>query len=373
MDTQNTPYSFIKKINESFYQKEEMPLIAGFYPLSLDGLKKHLEKSLKIQNLSLSITKQRLLESHEVLEGFSSSPKQISILLSPLADPVLLLIDEKDAQKILNIAQPEIEFDSPILQSTFFTFTLLNTLNYLEEVGFLEGLSPKIIKDTPIPEGYCLDILLEIQSISIPIRLCLPDLFRKQWNGYFADIAPYQMPEKLQENVEILLSFTLGSTVLSEQQIINVKKGDFIALEKSSFDPKTSKGSFHVMLNNNCLFRAKTTETSVKLLEYVSLDEDIPMPQEENTPEELIKMTPEKPQPIAKVPLTVTVEVAKISMPLSQLKKLQPGNTLPLSISPEEGVALTVNNKVIGRGELVYLGEKLGVRILDWGKEKKAE
>lgn len=371
MDTENIPYSFVKKIDQALYKKEEIPFIKGFYPLNIDDLAKHLEKALSVEGLSLSITNQRLLSSEEAESGFTKNSSTYPILLSPLSNPALLLIDKEDVKKLLNLSFPQTKLQTQTLEDSFFTFTLLNTLSYLEEVGFLKDLSPKITKPTATKEGYCLDIILKIRSFSIPVRLCLSDSFRKQWNTHFVTIAPYEMPTRLQDNTEIFLSFAVGNTSIQAQEIKDLKKGDFLALENVFYDPRTSKGSFRVMLNNNCILRAKLTETTVKLLEYVSLEEEPPMSNEENPREEIVKQPTDKPQSIDNVPLTITVEVAKIALPLSELKQLQPGNTLPLSINPEEGVVLTVNNKVIGKGELVYLGEKLGVRILDWGKEKK--
>jgi flagellar motor switch protein FliN len=47
--------------------------------------------------------------------------------------------------------------------------------------------------------------------------------------------------------------------------------------------------------------------------------------------------------------------------------ELQPGNMLEVDLHPENGVDLVVNGKRIGKGELLRVGETLGVRILDIG------
>jgi len=65
------------------------------------------------------------------------------------------------------------------------------------------------------------------------------------------------------------------------------------------------------------------------------------------------------------VPLSVTVEVARLSITLNKLLALQPGNTLDLAITPEQGVNLTVNGKIVGRGELMQIGETLGIQITE--------
>jgi flagellar motor switch protein FliN/FliY len=46
---------------------------------------------------------------------------------------------------------------------------------------------------------------------------------------------------------------------------------------------------------------------------------------------------------------------------------LQPGNLLELNVHPEQGVDLVVNSKKIGHGELLKIGDTLGVRVLEIG------
>ena len=75
----------------------------------------------------------------------------------------------------------------------------------------------------------------------------------------------------------------------------------------------------------------------------------------------------EKVVSIAEVPFYITVEVGRVRMSLQKLTSLQPGNVLELNVRPENGVDLMVNGKRIGKGELLLIGETLGVRILDMG------
>ncbi|HRD55405.1 MAG TPA: FliM/FliN family flagellar motor switch protein, partial [Parachlamydiaceae bacterium] len=63
--------------------------------------------------------------------------------------------------------------------------------------------------------------------------------------------------------------------------------------------------------------------------------------------------------------LDVIVEVGRLEMSIEKLTELQPGNILEIDVRPENGVDLVVNGKRIGKGELLKLGEVLGVRILD--------
>lgn len=68
-----------------------------------------------------------------------------------------------------------------------------------------------------------------------------------------------------------------------------------------------------------------------------------------------------------KIPLTVTVEVTRLKLTVEKLLQLQPGNELSLPVRPEQGVDLLINGKKIAKGELIKIGEALGVRILQIG------
>lgn len=71
---------------------------------------------------------------------------------------------------------------------------------------------------------------------------------------------------------------------------------------------------------------------------------------------------------LSDIPLTVTVEVARLHMTMQKLLDIRPGNELELPIHPEQGVQLLINGKPVARGELLKIGESLGVRILQIGE-----
>jgi flagellar motor switch protein FliN/FliY len=70
---------------------------------------------------------------------------------------------------------------------------------------------------------------------------------------------------------------------------------------------------------------------------------------------------------LSKTDVVVKVEIGRLKMALDKLTELEPGNILKLNVNPENGVNLVVNEKVIGRGELVSIGDLVGVRIIDLG------
>ncbi len=67
------------------------------------------------------------------------------------------------------------------------------------------------------------------------------------------------------------------------------------------------------------------------------------------------------------VPLVLKVELGEVRMTLSELSKLGAGTILELHKDPAAPVALVVENRTMGRGELVKVEGELGVRILSLG------
>jgi type III secretion system YscQ/HrcQ family protein len=63
------------------------------------------------------------------------------------------------------------------------------------------------------------------------------------------------------------------------------------------------------------------------------------------------------------VPVTLTVELGRVSLTLNQLTDLKPGDVVELSRHSRSPVELTSNGRVVARGELILIDTDLGVRV----------
>ena len=63
------------------------------------------------------------------------------------------------------------------------------------------------------------------------------------------------------------------------------------------------------------------------------------------------------------MPVTLTVELGRINLPLGRLADLKPGDVLELGRHAREPVELTSGGRLIARGELVQIDNELGVRV----------
>lgn len=71
---------------------------------------------------------------------------------------------------------------------------------------------------------------------------------------------------------------------------------------------------------------------------------------------------------IQKIPMALVVELGQLEMSMEKLLAIEPGNILDLDFRPEEGVNLVINGKRVGKGEIIQIGETLGVRIIELGQ-----
>ncbi len=63
------------------------------------------------------------------------------------------------------------------------------------------------------------------------------------------------------------------------------------------------------------------------------------------------------------IPVTLVVELGRVSLPLRRLAELAPGDVLELGRHAREPVELTSGGRLVARGELVQVDTELGVRV----------
>lgn len=65
------------------------------------------------------------------------------------------------------------------------------------------------------------------------------------------------------------------------------------------------------------------------------------------------------------IPLDLSVELGRVTMPVNDLLQLGPGSIIELTKLVGEPLNIYINNKMIAKGEVVVLDEKFGIRVTD--------
>lgn len=80
---------------------------------------------------------------------------------------------------------------------------------------------------------------------------------------------------------------------------------------------------------------------------------------------------PTERQTILKLTVPLIVQVGERNLPLDDVLALGPGAILKLYKSADESLDLMVNNKLIGKGMAVKVGENFGIRITSIGTTRE--
>lgn len=67
------------------------------------------------------------------------------------------------------------------------------------------------------------------------------------------------------------------------------------------------------------------------------------------------------------VPVTLSFELGKVCLPLSEVRTLGPGAIAQFSGGSPASIAIVSAGQTLGRGEIVDVEGRLGIRITQWG------
>ncbi len=370
---------FLKKIDEAIFLHDEIPLLRG-ESFDLKAFSEALQKELGWKEFEISFQKMAWEKTENIFQVFGENPFQLCLSLTPLIGSFYWIIGQNELDEIITGAFSEETKEKNLsvsLKEGFSRYLAIRALNLLQkQKSLFHGLNFKIIEHAKIQSknALCIDFKITINQKTVFSRLALTPDFRISWNQH-QNSKPSLFFSSMKKNLQLPLSFILAETTFKASELETIQKGDFLLLDKIYFDPKTNVDRVKVQLYSIPLFQVKLKKEKMEIIDFAQLEEHImtepqdnPTPEASAEPETKVKV-PQKPKAVSikDLPLTLTVELAKIQMPLSEMTALQPGNCLELPSSVEEGVDLCVNGKKIAKGELTHVGEKLGVRILEIG------
>lgn len=374
---------WIKRVEEAVDEAKLIPLWGSLPAFPWDGLQAQLAEALQLPKLRLEVETTSWKKPGEFLLGLQQDPQVLTLELAPLAQPAFFAMPQEDAgalaQFCLSKTGDAKGFSHPDLQAGFARYIFLEVLDTLNTLHCFGDLSVRLGHPVPLPHeaALCLDLALSIGQQKVRARVICPSSFHEAFRTHFALHKPELTESPLIREVLVPLRLEIGTTQLSLEKWRKVEKGDLVILDRCTFDPEQQKGGVAISLGKIALFQGRIKDNQLKFLDYaLTYEETMSPPEEESEPAEVPSEEAEQPLeeapqeismekvlPADEVPLTLTVELGHLSMSLEKLLQIKPGNLLELGVSPEQGVALTLQGKSIARGELVKVGELLGVRI----------
>ncbi len=221
--------------------------------------------------------------------------------------------------------------------------------------------------------GLCAELTLN--DFNFPVYMVFPDTGSNSVGRHF--YKNFSQPEVNPEfdlNLSTVLSF--GYTLLSIRMIGNLKSGDVIFFDQCYFkngqDLKLvieRKVAWVVRLKQNTIELVKpwsliVNENFVNESELMEPDEPL-LADNENVDNSDVIDCDEDAVSIntSEIQLPVTFEMTEHLLPVSDVQAMKAGYVFDLQAEPNSAIHIKVNNKRLALGELVKVGDKLGVRI----------
>jgi flagellar motor switch protein FliN/FliY len=385
------PLHWVKEIQLALIEAQEIPLHGQAPEFPWEEVQQKIASSLQLPDLRIIPGQTQLLSGGKITEGLGAEFIAIPLEMAPLTGKLFWLMAKEDIAKLTMICLTSSNgnkgFTSPKFQEGFYYFLATKATAAINELNAFGDLSPKIGKMAEIPqeEALCIDVRIEHPKQVCWGRVVCPASLHREFKMHFSDREPAPLSSSLAKQIDVPIKIEVGQTALSLSKWKSISVGDFLLLDRCTFDPQTHKGTATLTLHRKPLFRARVKENHLKIVDYafyreeqntMNAPEDNPEePSLEEGTEENHLWSTENPAeamseniiPTGEIPMTLTVEVARLTMNLDKLLQLSPGNVVELPVKPEQGIDLTIDGKKVAKGELVKLGEMLGVRILQLG------
>lgn len=316
--------------------------------------------------------------------------------------------------------------DDPFLEGLYL-FLAAEALDTIEKLPYPLAKNPQLLQDPALPDQpmLTLDAAISLQGKSATARLFLPPALRQSIAKHYRKLgqeAPLKSP--LAETLDVILHLEAGSVSLSEKEWLTIQPGDFLVLEHCTLQPGSKNGNLMLTYRGQPFFKGALKDGSIEILEHPlyyevnpamdkrrpdedeefedeeseeefedeeteeeTEEEDTEEEFEEEESEEESEEEEEKAETednnvldTAKahapanekkfaspldIPFNLIVEAGRVQVSVKTLMELKPGNLLQLNVHPESGVDLVINGSKVGKGELLQIGETLGVRILE--------
>jgi flagellar motor switch protein FliN/FliY len=370
-------YPFIEHVQQALLDVINFPKSYKTLDVPLKEIEEMLKKRLDLKEIQIDFKETKIESNNLFLEA-----SHCVELSTPLDGVLLFSLSNDDITTLIEIFSKQVvEIVDPYLAKSLFYFLALEIIKTLKEVAFLPHLELKISEVGTLPNAPLFSNFIDckVGKKQLSFRISYTKSFAKSFDTYINPQLHTSLPKGL-DKIDTYLHMQVGSTELDFEAFKTIKKGDFVLLDRCTIDPETHHGTLNLALNSTPLMIAKLKENQLKILDLVKIaGEEMIDDQEMNQEDESwleenkegvaaaasIEKGKEKLIKPSDIPLTLTAEVGRLKLSVKELLELAPNTTLDLKINLDEGVDLMIGNKKVAKGELVKLGNFLGVRITE--------
>ncbi|KAF1019973.1 MAG: Yop proteins translocation protein Q [Pseudomonas sp.] len=279
---------------------------------------------------------QPVVEPRHVLLALGQSPLRLRLPAAVVEQALAALALPFDTQLLL-----------PLPRALLLELALLDVIERLEA---LLGQPLQLLDSVEDTRPYALQLALTVQFGNLPAMAAQLDVSEQA-----AELLAQLMEQHIQAEPDPLpalhqtLTVVAGRQFLSLGELRSLQPGDVLMLEPGA--------GLHLELAGRLQARCRRDGASLHLLE----DLNVPL------------LEPEPPMTdvdaaaaLDDLLLKLVCQVGNLELSLAQLRELGAGSLLQLNTPTVDGVDLMVNGRRVGQGQLVKIGDGLGVRLLSF-------
>ncbi|AHK63687.1 type III secretion system cytoplasmic ring protein SctQ [Chlamydia avium] len=326
-----------------------------------------LREKFRLEETGITIQSRGSLPADQAIQDFGVHVLVQSFLAQPLESGDFFLITSEEDLQAFMVAV----FNDTSLASYFYEKDKLLGFHYylcaelcklIQELTWIPTLSIKVIDDTKFSGKHIqgsyevIDVTCGLDGKTLRLRLLFSDALcdscRKLLSGSEQSLDMQQLAP-----LPLTLSVEIGYCQLSQDEWKQVRPGSFILLDSCLYDPDTEESGGLLTIKNQQFFGGRFLDTKsgdFKVTSYPSL-------QQEEPPEEASRGFSTS----ASGQYKLVAEAARYSLTVEEFLKITQGSVLQFpGIHPVRGIDLILNGTKVGRGEIVSLGDVLGIRVL---------
>lgn len=397
MSTSSSSYDWLTYVEKALLECDHIPLMGEVPAFDFNALESSLKNVLGLKDLTVAIEKFQWVNASALEDYQSHEMTFLNFSILPIEGKVSACLAPKDVKTLVHWVVHQKTMEEELAPSQFeqglISYVSTLSLACLQSHPFFEGFLLRYLplKMAPSTRCLCMDVTLTSSKEKLALKLFIPERFRKNWLAHFLQ-RPSALSHQKLNATPVELSLELGQFFRSIESFKQIQPGDFIPVPSIQVDPHTHTGSLNLCLDHKPLFRIRLKDKGFKILEQTYFPKETPMnddefsddlsssnysEQNEASLEDEMDFSEEKEaqkashspevtlEKISQVALNVSVELSRFQMTCEKLMQLKPGNLLELDIPFEKPVDLVVQNKVVAQGELIRVGETVGVRILN--------
>lgn len=345
---------WVKEITRDLFDLYSKPLL-GSFPFDWEQFSQKLGEDLQIESLSIEPEKIVWAKKENTLLSTGDHSQVLSFQVSPLEGELFWLMDQREIAKLVSLftAQKshELGFSSEILQEGYYHYLVTLALEVITNFSLFSSFSIQMREKNTLPDTLLTRVIkITYKGKSVYGKLALSEEMQKSWISYIQSTPP--SPSVWKEIIPIPLSLVIAKTSLSVEEKEHWKKGSYLLLPATDYDFSAKRGKVTLYMKNHP-FSQLDVETDRAIITSIQSNEEPIMQENETSVENL--------------PIELSVELARFSLPLQRILEMEEGATLELPPIGER-VSILANGKKVATGELVYVGEQLAVRLEEISK-----